>query len=57
MSDDPYSGVRVVGWGPFRLPGEKRRMRKAQEHADEMLRALAHLRGPDSPPVPEEEQQ
>lgn len=28
---DPYSGLRIVGWGPFRLPGERRRMRKAQE--------------------------
>jgi len=36
------SGVRIVGLGPFRLPGEKRRQRAADERADAWLNSLEH---------------
>lgn len=41
------SGLRIVGWGPFRLPGEKRRMREAQEYAEKVMRARRELRERD----------
>jgi hypothetical protein len=42
-----YEGLEVVGWGPFPLPGEKKRMRRAQEKAAEMRKALDELRERD----------
>jgi len=42
-----YEGLRIVGWGPFPPPGEKRRIRQAKERADEMARHLRELRERD----------
>lgn len=42
-----YPGLRIVGWGPFPLPGEKKRMQRAQERADEMVQAIRGLRERD----------
>lgn len=42
-----YPGLRIVGWGPFPLPGEKKRMRRAQAHAAEMMQALDALKTRD----------
>lgn len=42
-----YPGLRTVGWGPFPLPGEKKRMRQAQEQAAEMRKALDALKARD----------
>lgn len=29
--------LRVVGWGPFPLPGERARMARAEQKAEEMM--------------------
>jgi hypothetical protein len=36
-----------TGWGPFRLPGEKRRMRKAEEEARRLWAYVNGLRDPN----------
>lgn len=41
------TGLRIVGWGPFRLPGERKRMERAEKRADEMMQALKELRERD----------
>lgn len=43
MGEHEYEGLRIVGWGPFRLPGERRRLRKAEEYAREMMEAQQKL--------------
>jgi hypothetical protein len=42
-----YPGLRIVGWGPFPLPGEKRRMQRAEEKADAIVKAIRDLREHD----------
>lgn len=42
-----YPGLRIVGWGPFPFPGEKKRRQRAQERAEEMMRATQRLRDRD----------
>lgn len=45
------SGLRIVGWGPFALPGERRRMRVAEERATAIMDARERWRQPSKPAV------
>lgn len=51
MSDD-YVPLKVVGWGPFSLPGEKKRRKRALEQARRMLQQAedAQQRSQDNEP-------
>ncbi len=46
--------LKVTGWGPFRLPGEKRRAEQAYEQAGETMEILRNL--PDEQLYPELEE-
>jgi hypothetical protein len=51
--------LRVMGWGPFSIPGEKKRWREAHESAQRLLETAAAESGsersaPDLPTVPTE---
>lgn len=37
-------GLRVIGWGPFSLPGERKLLRRADEKVEAILSELAAVR-------------
>lgn len=50
MTDEP--AIKVVGWGPFPLPGEKKRLKRATQQARRMLDLVdeAEQRSEDTEP-------
>jgi diguanylate cyclase (GGDEF)-like protein len=50
---DGGAPLRIVGWGPFRLPGERRRLERAEVAARRAIGAAAHHPAtPETPSVP-----
>jgi O-acetyl-ADP-ribose deacetylase (regulator of RNase III) len=48
MKSNPY--IRIVGWGPWRLPGERRRLSEAEDAARRMVGKAADARPSGSDP-------
>jgi hypothetical protein len=44
--------LRVVGWGPLRLPWENRRQQKSYQEARELLRLLRTVTRPNRQETP-----
>jgi hypothetical protein len=43
MTDEQTPALKVVGWGPFPLPGEKKRHQRALEEARETMRLVEEI--------------
>jgi hypothetical protein len=44
----PGRNLRVVGWGPFRMPGESKRLMKSEEEARRLLKMVKEVRNEDN---------